>query len=157
MWFFTLDCQCSVRSFCILVFSPFPLHWGLEKSSHPLASSQFILWAYKHIFTVFTLLAGMHHICVGLKLVCTKWAVSGYNNAHFFISSNSSSTLHGTGSCVCTNFTFPFSFLFCGIFQSHGMPLSSAVDYVLAFSVLYCCVIQFNQTVQWTRNTLYEY
>jgi len=34
------------------------------------------------------------------------------------------------------------------------MPLSSAVDYVLAFAVLYCCVIQFSQTVQWTRNIL---
>jgi len=99
-----------------LFFSPFPLHWGLEKNSHPPASDQFISWADKHIFTVFTLLAGMHHICVGLKPVCTKWPVSGNNNAHFFISSNSSSSLCGTGSCVSSNFTFPFSFLFSGVF-----------------------------------------
>jgi len=157
--------QSSVRSLCIeakyftacpsscLVFSWFPLHWGLETNSHPLTSGQFISWADKHIFTAFTLLAGMHHISVALMHVSTKWAVSGNNNAHFFISSSSSSSLHGIGSCICSNFTFPFSFLFSGVFQSHGMPLSSTVDYVLAFAVLYCCVIQFNQTVKWTRNT----
>jgi hypothetical protein len=78
------------------------------------------------------LLTGMHHVCIGLKLVCTKWAVSGNNNAHLFIYSSFSSSLHGTGSCVCFNFAFAFSILFSGVFQSHGMPLSSALDYVLA-------------------------
>lgn len=112
------------------------------KNSEPLVSGQFILSADKHRFTVSPLLGSMHHISVGWKLVCTECAVSGNNNILFFNSPNSLSPLCDTGSQVCSDFTFPLSFIFWGLPMSwYPFDLCCGICFGICNTLLLCTPI----------------